>query len=231
MNRTEAQKKADVLMSGVYWHFRGTFPLKNPIYVMVVQAKGVEDMFWNRDDQNWVDLENATQYSQEEMKDTPLPIASSISIKWMLRDQAESHLIEERIRKDYYEPELSIAGNPLVRDFIPDVDGNHGAAWIRMVYLNMLAKWWREYPTAQNCSYYGVWYSFDSLIVVTYTEGDITITRAKDVSGFISEIWHLQDWNKTNGWLVEELDLVELRKECEEYRLRLSEGLDKNSDI
>ena len=47
---------------------------------------------------------------------------------------------------------------------------------------------WLQYDTDQDACYFGIWVSKDKLRIITFTEGDLTIIRCKNIQSFNAEI-------------------------------------------
>jgi len=63
-------------------------------------------------------------------------------------------------------------------------------------YANGLA----QIDTKQDASYFGTWCNPDSLKIVNYCEGDITVKTADNAEEFAAEIRDLAAWNDKHGW-------------------------------
>jgi len=57
-----------------------------------------------------------------------------------------------------------------------------------------------QVDTSQDASYYGTWANPETLIIVSYCEGDVTIKTADTVEEFVEELKAIKKWNDDNGY-------------------------------
>lgn len=61
-------------------------------------------------------------------------------------------------------------------------------------------KGWAQVDTSQDAPYYGTWCSPNKKQIVTYCEGDITVTTCKSDEEFVAELRRLAEWNRERGY-------------------------------
>ena len=53
---------------------------------------------------------------------------------------------------------------------------------------------WRQFDTDQDASYFGIWIHDTRRTIVTYAEGDLTVTECLDHEHFVTELEGLHDF-------------------------------------
>lgn len=222
MNKTEAKDRAGKLYAKLHWHERGSFPLKEIRYVIMVIAEENEPLFWNNDDY-WVGgIENAQVYDDIGIwvpfyhKDHPA--------SYVLYEEGEMKEIEWRLGQDEYPPELNDRGNEIERlkYGIPPYDETF-MIWSHCLPGNHLD--WEDLPNGQDAHYYQNWINCKTLQKACYAEGDLTIVTCKTVGKFMEEIVSYQLWAMDTGWAIWPIPFHEIRQKAEKYarqRVRVS---------
>ena len=59
---------------------------------------------------------------------------------------------------------------------------------------------WYQLDSGQDAWYYGTWANPVDKLVLSYTEGDITLTRCKDAAEYTAEIERFKAWNDKAGY-------------------------------
>ena len=59
---------------------------------------------------------------------------------------------------------------------------------------------WAQVDTTQDASYYGVWTNPETLQIVTYCEGDITVQTADSEAEYVEAVRNLHIWNVERGF-------------------------------
>ena len=205
MNISEAESRCGELAGILYWHYNGTFPIKDPKWVIEKSQ-----LYWGKG--GWGELEDALVLTEgHETAILPDPNA-----KWVVYEHAELAVIVKRLNDKYYPPEYNEQGNIVRRSFHENVDGDHDAHWIMEKILDKGN--WMLYPSRQDAYYFQTWYSFDLLQVACYAEGDLTVTTCQDIDHFMAEMRELENWNRKHGWLIIDLNFDELHKAIEKVR-------------
>ena len=57
-----------------------------------------------------------------------------------------------------------------------------------------------QIDTKQDASYFGNWCSPSERTIVSYCEGDVTVTKADTDEEFVAEIRKMAAWNDEHGW-------------------------------
>jgi hypothetical protein len=60
-------------------------------------------------------------------------------------------------------------------------------------------KGWAQVDTGQDASYFGTWAHPHKRQIVTYAEGDITVTTAENDEEFVAGLRMIRDWNEESG--------------------------------
>ena len=58
---------------------------------------------------------------------------------------------------------------------------------------------WAQLDTTEDASYYGNWVHPNKLMLVSYAEGDVTVTTCEDDAEFIRELRTAIDWHRERG--------------------------------
>lgn len=58
---------------------------------------------------------------------------------------------------------------------------------------------WAQLDTTADASYYGNWVHPDKLQIVSYVEGDVTVTTCDDDAEFVRELRSAIDWHRERG--------------------------------
>lgn len=58
---------------------------------------------------------------------------------------------------------------------------------------------WAQIDTSQDASYFGQWISPQERKILSYCEGDITVTTCIDDAEMVSQIAEMQQWNVAQG--------------------------------
>lgn len=80
-----------------------------------------------------------------------------------------------------------------IRDFKP---GDRYAYDFSMCHYK---KGWAQIDTSQDASYFGSWANPETLTILTYCEGDVTLQKADNEQEFVETIRQAQAWNDANG--------------------------------
>ena len=62
-----------------------------------------------------------------------------------------------------------------------------------------IAKGYAQIDTWQDASYFGTWANPETLTIVCYCEGDVSVTVAETPQEFIDEIHKIKAWNNENA--------------------------------
>jgi hypothetical protein len=68
------------------------------------------------------------------------------------------------------------------------------------------SKGYAQVDTEQDAHYYGTWANPFDLIVISYCEGDVCISKAANEQEFIDELNAIKQWNIDNGWRFKGID-------------------------
>ena len=63
-------------------------------------------------------------------------------------------------------------------------------------------KGWAQIDTRQDASYYGNWINPIAMKLVSYCEGDITVTECDDETEFVSTVRECVAWHKERGYFI-----------------------------
>ncbi len=83
----------------------------------------------------------------------------------------------------------------IIRDFI--VDGDRYEFDFKLCTVR---KGYAQVDTSQDAPYYGTWASPEKLQIVSYTEGDVTVTNCESPQEFHDQIREMKKWNEDYGY-------------------------------
>ncbi|KKN37278.1 hypothetical protein LCGC14_0765160 [marine sediment metagenome] len=85
-------------------------------------------------------------------------------------------------------PEINKRGNTVLRSF-------HSTERYRFDFkLCTAEKGWRQYDTDQDAWYFGVWVHPEKRLIVTYAEGDVTVTKCPTEEGYHAELSYMAEF-------------------------------------
>jgi len=82
-------------------------------------------------------------------------------------------------------PEINVRGNEVIRSFTSDPDRCRYDFDFEKCPAD---KGWLQFDTDQDAWYFGVWIHKERREIITYAEGDITITKCPSIESFNAEI-------------------------------------------
>lgn len=63
-----------------------------------------------------------------------------------------------------------------------------------------------QIDTSQDASYFGTWANPQTLVIVSYCEGDVTIQTADNAQEFANELRNIKAWNDNNDHTFKGID-------------------------
>ena len=85
-------------------------------------------------------------------------------------------------------PEINKRGNTVLRSF-------HSTERYRFDFkLCTKEKGWKQYDTSQDAWYFGVWVHPKMRVILTYAEGDITVTKCPTEESYHDELKYMAEF-------------------------------------
>jgi len=69
-----------------------------------------------------------------------------------------------------------------------------------------IEKGWAQVDTSQDAFYFGTWANPETLKIVNYCEGDVTMQTADSADEFEDALRYLKAWNEEHGWTFHGID-------------------------
>lgn len=89
----------------------------------------------------------------------------------------------------------------IIRDFIGDAD-----RYLFDFRYCTVKKGYAQLDTSQDAPWYGTWVSPERLQIVSYAEGDVTVTKCDSPQEFHDEIRKMKECNEIHGWEFRGID-------------------------
>lgn len=65
---------------------------------------------------------------------------------------------------------------------------------------------WAQIDTLSDAWYYGQWCNPQELKIVSYAEGDITVTECESEEEFVEQLLEIKSWHNGSGWTFRGID-------------------------